>query len=57
MPGVTISFIALQPEILLACLQDPTPQNRAQLNGEINRVVAYRGQRHSEKLKQYFIRT
>ena len=56
-PGVTISFIALQPEILLACLQDPTPQNRKQLNREINRVVAYRGQHHNENLKQYFVRT
>ena len=56
-PGVTISFIALQTNVLLDCLQDPNPQNRKLLNEEINRVVAFAGQRHSEELKQYFIRT
>ena len=56
-PGVTIPFITLRTHILLDCLDDPTPENRLQLNEEINRVVAYRGQRHSETLKQYFIRT
>ena len=56
-PGVTIPFIALQTDILMDCLQEPTPQNRKRLNAEINRVVAYRGQRHSEVLKQYFVRT
>ena len=57
MPGVTVPFISMQPEILQACLQDPTPENRSRLNKEINRVVAYRGQCHNEMLKQYFIRT
>ena len=56
-PGVTISFIALQTNVLLDCLQDPTLQNRTRLNEEINRVVAFTGQRHNEALKQYFIRT
>ena len=56
-PGVTVSFIALQTNVLLDCLQDATPQNRARLNEEINRVVAFAGQRHSEALKQYFVRT
>lgn len=56
-PGVTISFIAMQTEILQACLQDPTPANRIRLNEEMNRVVAYGGQRHSQRLKEYFIRT
>ena len=55
-PGVTVSFIALQTEILLDCLKDPTFQNRKQLNAEINRVVACSGQTHSEALKRYFIR-
>ena len=57
MPGVTIPFISMQTEILQACLRDPTPENRIHLNEEINRVVAYRGQHHNEKLKRYFIRT
>lgn len=57
MPGVTIPFISMQTEILQACLRDPTPENRMRLNEEINRVVAYRGQRHNERLKRYFIRT
>ena len=56
-PGVTVSFIAMDTAVLLACLQDPTPQNRTQLNTEINRVVAQRGQRHSEALKAYFLCT
>ena len=56
-PGVTVSFVGLQTNVLLDCLCDPTAQNGKRLNEEINRVVAYRGQRHSEPLKQYFIRT
>ena len=56
-PGVTIPFISMHTEILQECLRDPTPENRIRLNEEINRVVAYRGQRHNEKLKRYFIRT
>lgn len=56
-PGVTIPFISMRTEILRACLQDPTPENRIRLNEEINRVVAYRGQCHDERLKRYFIRT
>jgi hypothetical protein len=57
MPGVTISFISFSCEILLKCLAEPAPENRQALNREINRVVAYGGQRHSEGLKAYFIRT
>ena len=53
-PGVTISFIAFDCEKLMACLADPTDDNRKKLNTEINRVVAYRGQRHHEVLKRYF---
>ena len=56
-PGVTVPFIALETKILLDCLDDPSPENRLQLNEEINRVVAYRGQSHDERLKRYFIRT
>lgn len=53
-PGVTISFISFDCEMLIACLADPTDENRKNLNIEINRVVAYRGQRHHEVLKRYF---
>ena len=56
-PGVTISFIALETQILWECLCDSTEQNRRCLNAEINRVVAASGQKHSEALKQYFVRT
>lgn len=56
-PGVTIPFVSMKAEILRECLQDPTPENRMRLNEEINRVVAYSGQRHDERLKGYFIRT
>ena len=53
-PGVTISFISFNSERLLDCLADPTDENRKKLNTEINRVVAYRGQRHHKALKKYF---
>ncbi|MBR4941590.1 MAG: hypothetical protein IKZ19_06275 [Clostridia bacterium] len=53
-PGVTISFIAFDCEVLLCCLDDPSDENRQKLNREINRVVSYRGQRHHERLKAYF---
>ena len=53
-PGVTISFIAFGCGILSACLADPTDEHRAALSNEINRVVAYRNQRHHKALKQYF---
>ena len=53
-PGVTISFIAFDYQVLLRCLAESTDENRMALNGEINRVVAYRGQRHHKALKTYF---
>ena len=56
-PGVTVSFVALQTNVLWDCLCAPTPENRTLLNEEINRVVAYRGQCHHEMLKRYFLRS
>ena len=53
-PGVTISFISFDSERLLDCLSDPSDEKRRKLNTEINRVVAYRGQRHHIALKRYF---
>jgi hypothetical protein len=53
-PGVTVSFIGFNTEILLQCLSDPTDENRSKLNTEINRVVVHRGQRHHNALKNYF---
>ena len=53
-PGVTISFIAFDCEILLDCLGEPSDENRQKLNREINRVVAHKGQRHHKGLKRYF---
>lgn len=55
-PGVTISFIAFDAQVLLHCLKDPTPQTRQALGREINRVVAFRGQKHHPALKRYFSR-
>lgn len=54
-PGVTISFISFDSQVLLRCLEEPTDENRKRLNGEINRVVAYKGQRHHKSLKKYFM--
>lgn len=53
-PGVTVSFISFDVEILLNCLDDPGDANRERLNVEINRVVAYKGQCHDKELKRYF---
>ena len=53
-PGVTISFISFDVGVLLGCLSDPTDANRKKLNAEINRVVAYKKQRHHKSLKRYF---
>ena len=54
-PGVTICFISFACDILLECLCDPSDENRKRLNAEINRVVARRGQRHHNGLKNYFV--
>jgi hypothetical protein len=40
---------------LLACIADPSDGNRRRLDGEINRVVSRRGQRHHKALKSYFL--
>ena len=53
-PGVTISFISFDCEVLFSCLADSSDENRIKLSGEINRVVAYRGQSHHNALKAYF---
>ena len=53
-PGVTISFISFACESLLACIANPSGENRRKLDREINRVVARRGQRHHKALKRYF---
>ena len=54
MPGVTVSFVAFSCKALLDCLSDPCDENRRKLSGEINRAVAYKGQRHHKDLKRYF---
>ena len=53
-PGVTISFISFACERLLECIANPSDENRRKLDGEINRVVARRGQTHHDVLKRYF---
>ena len=53
-PCVTISFFSFDCEMLIACLAVPTDENRKKLDVEINRVVAYKGQRHHKALKRYF---
>jgi len=54
-PGVTVSFIALNPQVLLTCLDDPTSENRSRWNRELNRVVSQRGPLHHPALKAYFL--
>lgn len=55
-PGVTVSFIAFDTDILKNCLENPTAAGRKDLGVEINRVVAYPKQSHHPALKAYFIR-
>ncbi len=55
-PGVTISFIAFDTDLMKTCLENPTAVNRQNLGLEINRVVAYGKQNHHPALKAYFIR-
>ena len=56
-PGVTVSFIAFRPEILMQCLESPTMENRRAMNREINRVVSVKGQSHHPALKAYLEKT
>lgn len=55
-PGVTISFIAFDTDVMKTCLMHPTEGHRKRLGTEINRVVAYPKQKHHPGLKAYFIR-
>lgn len=55
-PGVTISFVAFDPDRFLCCLEAPTEENRRALADEINRVVVWPGQAHHAALKAYFLR-
>ncbi len=56
-PGVTVSFIAYNPDTLMKCLDKPTDDNRLAMSNEINRVVARRGQKHDSVIKKYFCKT
>lgn len=55
-PGVTVSFIAFQTQLLEQCLKQDSQENRKLLCAEIDRVVAARGQIHDPDLKDYFLR-
>ena len=55
-PGVTVSFIDFDTDVLMKCLEDSSAVNRKNLGMEINRVVAYPKQKHHPILKDYFIR-
>jgi len=55
-PGVTVSFIAFDTDVLVSCLKDPSADNRKKLGMEVNRTVAYPNQNHHPALKEYFIR-
>lgn len=56
-PGVTVSFIAYDVNILLKCLYEPINENKIAMSNEINRVVARRGQKHHSAIKRYFCKT
>ena len=54
-PGVTVSFISFSADILKACLENPSEENRKKMGMEINRIVAYPKQNHHPALKAYFL--
>ena len=54
-PGVTVSFVPFDSEVLVNCLSEPTDENRRLLECEINRTVARKGENHHENLKRYFV--
>ena len=56
-PGVTVSFISYDVSTIINCLDDPSDKNRKLMSGEINRVVASRGQKHNPVIKRYFRKT
>lgn len=53
-PGVTVSFISFDCNILLSCLAVPDDKKREKLSNEIGRVVSSKGQRHHKAIKEYF---
>lgn len=55
-PGVTVSFVAFDTEVMSTCLRNNTADSRKKLGMEINRTVAYPNQKHHAALKDYFIR-
>lgn len=55
-PGVTVSFVGFDVEVLKRCLIESTSPAAKDLGIEINRVVAYPGQKHHAGLKAYFAR-
>ena len=55
-PGMTVSFIPFHREILVNCLRRPSPDTKRALAREVHRVTAAAGQRHSEALRDYFLK-
>lgn len=53
-PGVTISFISLNTNILSNCLCNGSNSNKEALYNEIQRIVQQKGQTHNTVLQQYF---
>jgi len=55
-PGITVSFVSLNREILKRCLGNPAPENILALSRELARITSSRDARHDEALKVYFLR-
>lgn len=55
-PGMTVSFVPFRREILVKCLTHPSPDTKRALAREVHRVTAAPGQRHSEALRDYFLK-
>ena len=53
-PEVTVCFIAYDVNTLMNCLNEPTDKNKKAMSDEINRVVAWRRQKHHSVIKRYF---
>ena len=55
-PGMTVSFVPFDVDLLKEAIRTSTPGNLKRLAREIHRVTAAPGQRHSEELRDYFLK-
>lgn len=55
-PGMTVSFVPFDVDLLKTAIRKTTPENLKRLAREIHRVTAAPGQRHSDEIRDYFLK-